>query len=101
MKIRFEMLEGGFQRPALAVEFSHPLAGHPAGYIGQDMDNRRPVSGGFMQLDAQAPQEVLVALVLHHFDALLRDDSRFRAATRAQRPQKLTREASMCAGDEA
>jgi hypothetical protein len=31
MKIRFEMLEGGFQRPALAVEFSHPLAGHPAG----------------------------------------------------------------------
>jgi hypothetical protein len=65
------------------------------------MDKRRPVSGGFMQLDAHAPKEMLVALVIHHFDALLGDDSRFRAATRAQRPQKLTRASSMFAGDEA
>src|SRR5262245_62615455 len=65
------------------------------------MDNRRPVSGGFIQLDAHTPKEMLVALVIHHFDVLLGDDSRFRAATRAQRPQKLTRESSMFAGDEA
>ena len=50
---------------------------------GQDMDNRGAVAGGLLQLDPHAPKEMLVALLIHHFDPLLSHPTGLRAATLA------------------
>ena len=64
-------------RPAFAVEFSHLWGRHLARHIRQDVDNRSPVSGRFVQLETQATKDMLVAVRIHHTHALLSDLTRW------------------------
>src|SRR6266446_5086014 len=100
MQVRLKVFERGFQRPAFAVEVSHPFGRHLARDIGQDVEHRRPVSGRFVQLEAQATKEMLGALRIYHAHALLGHLTRWRAATRAQRASNLKTSPLMCTGDE-
>ena len=100
MPIRLQMLQGRFQRPALAGEIGHLCACHPAREVGQDMDHRRPIAGGVRQRDPHPPPERRLAVCIHHVDPLVRHTAGLRAATRAQRLHTLAREPPMFAGDE-
>ena len=83
MEVRRQVFERGFQRPAVAVEFS-PLGGRPlARHIRQEVAHRRPVSGRFVQLETQAAKEMLVAVRIHHTHALLSNVPRWRTTIRA------------------
>src|SRR5688572_16857734 len=100
MKIRLEMLKGGFQRPAFTVEIGHLGTCHPVWEVGQDMDNRRSLSGGVLQFDPHPPPEMRLAVCIYHVDPLLRHTTGLRAATLAERLHNLKREPAMFAGDE-
>src|SRR5215813_9309893 len=64
------------------------------------MHNRSPISGGLLQLDAHAPKDMLLALLIHHFDPLLSHAARLRAAALVERFQHLELEPPMFTGDE-
>lgn len=52
MEVGLQVVTSSFQCPAFSVEFGHPLGRHLLREVRQDLQQRRPVSGRFIQLDA-------------------------------------------------
>jgi hypothetical protein len=89
MEVRLSMLERGCQFPAVLLPLRHVMSRPLARDVGQDREERGPVSGGVMQLAPQPTKAMRVALCIHHTPALLREWTRGGAPTRAPRADHL------------
>src|SRR5207244_10307530 len=101
MEVRLQALEGGLQRPALAIQPGHALGRCLAQrYIRQQIEDPVAVSGRFVQLDAQAPKEIRRALRVPDHDPLLGHTPRLHAAGWTERGDLFVRQPGVLPGDE-
>src|SRR5215208_4432377 len=85
MEVRLDVFESGFQAPPFAVQLGHACSRRRLpGHIRQDIQQCLPVSGRLIELEAQAPPSVYVAIGIDKANALFGDTTRFEATLCAE-----------------
>ena len=102
VKRGFEMLEGGCQRPALAIEAGDPLRRHRVcGEMGQESALAIPITRGLIEEHLDPSKALHLALGIADVDALLGHLPRCDAPCRTPRRARLIQEPVMLSGEQA